>query len=264
MREVIFIKYGGSIITDKSEKETVNEDVISNLNNQICKLHQLFPSYLFVIGNGGGAFGHYYASKYELYNKKINSNTFFGICEGKNGNNYLNHIVTNDLISKLIPACSINIGLPYLLSVSDLIYAWKEVVVCLDNDVIPVIYGDILILNKNCYTIASTEQAFLFLAKYMTENNKHDYHLNKVILCTNTDGVLNSNGETIPIISNNKDNEIFWDDYDNYDVTGGMREKVSKSLDLSIYAPVQIINGKTDNSIIKAMIDESGGTLIMK
>lgn len=41
-----------------------------------------------------------------------------------------------------------------------------------------------------------------------------------------------------------------------------MIEKVKKALQLSNYAPVQIINGKVENNLVKAINGENIGTII--
>ena len=114
MKEVIFIKYGGSIITDKKNAMSVSSSVIDMLNEQI-RIISSESSYSIIIGNGGGAFGHYFAEKHQLYNGNINSDTFLGICKGKNGNNFLNRMVVENLLDKHILSCSVKISVPYIL-----------------------------------------------------------------------------------------------------------------------------------------------------
>ena len=113
MQEIVLVKYGGSIVTDKSKPLSVNYEIIQRLNDQISQLANSTDT-LFIIGNGGGAFGHYFASKYSLYGSSINNNNVFGICAGKNGNNYLNQIIVDDLLKRNVCACSSRISNEYL------------------------------------------------------------------------------------------------------------------------------------------------------
>lgn len=46
------------------------------------------------------------------------------------------------------------------------------------------------------------------------------------------------------------------------DASGGMKEKVEKSLLIATYAPVHIVNGRNSNSIIHALERKSIGILI--
>lgn len=261
MKEVIFIKYGGSIITDKKNAMSVSSSVIDMLNEQI-RIISSESSYSIIIGNGGGAFGHYFAEKHQLYNGNINSDTFLGICKGKNGNSFLNRMVVENLLDKHILSCSVKISVPYILG--KIQNSWEEVFVYLNNGIIPVLYGDILFFPNKKYSIISTEQAFLDLSEYFLKYKSEQYRVSKFILCTNTNGVLDKNGINIPSIPIHfNDFSLFWKNPDEYDVTGGMSEKVKKSLKLAKVAPVYIINGMKENAILKVMNGETAGTTII-
>ncbi len=260
MKDVYFIKYGGSIVTDKSKAMSVSEDVIDSLNQQVQYISSRNQISL-IVGNGGGSFGHYYADKYQLDSIKTDPKTLFGVCKGKNGNNYLNRIIVEDLLDKNVSACSVRINLPYLLESTE--KSWEEVFLYLDNGIIPVIYGDIIVLSNMQHRIISTEQAFFDLASYLHIYKQSHYNIKKFIFCTNTNGVLDKNGNSISKINSDfDDNSIFWNNTEKYDVTGGMCEKVYKSLMISAFAPVQIIDGKQPNAIIKAISGENIGTII--
>lgn len=260
MKDIYFIKYGGSIITDKGKAFSVSYDVIDSLNRQIkCVL--LKNKSCFIVGNGGGSFGHYYAKKYQLDSKKNDKKTLIGVCKGKNGNNYLNRIVVRDLLNKNISACSVRINLPYLIKNTN--YSWEEVFLYLDNGILPVVYGDIVVSPNMQHEIISTEQVFLDISIYLNKYKQNNYNIKKFIFCTNTDGVLDAKGNSISKIDRDFCNNVFfWNNTTTYDVTGGMYEKVKKSLLLSKFAPVQIIDGRQPGNIIKAINGETIGTTI--
>lgn len=251
-KDVVLIKYGGSVITDKCHPLSINYQNIYSMNSQLMQLLSERNT-LFVIGNGGGSFGHYFAQEYALFDNAVNATNLYGICAGRNGNNHLNQIIVNDLINKSINACSVRISSIYYPSIN-----WSEVLLCLENEIVPVLYGDIILLGKGKYDIVSTEHIFLDLCEHI--NSLEEYNLKKVIMCSNSDGVIDIEGNTIPI----------WDVEDNigidafnssqYDVTGGIFEKVSKAIDISKYCDVQIVNGNDNSSIIKAFKDMNCGT----
>lgn len=261
MKDIVFVKYGGSIITNKGKAMSVSSNTIHLLNEQIQYLLAGDASFTFVIGNGGGSFGHYFANKYQLSPISAEPKKIFGVCKGKNGNNYLNQIVVEDLLNRKISACSVRISTPYMMNNEN--KSWDEVLLCLDNNIIPVIYGDFVVLTNMKYNIISTEQAFNDLANYIYKYRRNEYKLKKIVFCTNTNGVLDANGKNISNITPNFiDDSIFWNCPKGYDVTGGMIEKVKKALQLSNYAPVQIINGKVENNLVKAINGENIGTII--
>lgn len=259
-KKIYFIKYGGSVVTNKRKPRTVSEADIAALNMQIDYLQQESDA-LFIVGNGGGSFGHYFAQKYQLFDNTVNTQTFLGICHGKCGNDYLNRLIVEDLLSRNLAACSVRISIPYLLEHNE--YSWQEVISCLKNRIIPVLYGDILFYPDNNYNIISTEQAFVDLSYYVLSYYQDEYEIAKFILCTGTNGVIDDANNTIPLLTRDaQDKSVFWTDNGIIDVTGGMMEKVEKSFELAEVAPVQIVNGHEPDCIIRAVRNETLGTLI--
>ena len=101
--------------------------------------------------------------------------------------------------------------------------------------------------------------AFLEMASRFLKNHK----IRGFIICTNTDGVLDKNSRRIPYIGQDfNDWTVFWSENNVFDTTGGMYEKVHKSLALSKYAPVSIVDGRKDNSIIDSLNGRDVGTII--
>ena len=65
MKELVFIKLGGSLITDKTRPYTPLLDVMDDLALQITTTLQAQPDLRLVIGHGAGSFGHVAASEYK-------------------------------------------------------------------------------------------------------------------------------------------------------------------------------------------------------
>ncbi|MFN3331018.1 MAG: uridylate kinase, partial [Caldilinea sp.] len=61
---LVFLKLGGSLITDKRKAETPRLDVIARLAQEIAAAQQDDPALRLVIGHGSGSFGHIYGRKY--------------------------------------------------------------------------------------------------------------------------------------------------------------------------------------------------------
>ena len=64
MRELVFLKLGGSLITDKTKPYTVRMDKLGDLANQVARALQTHPDLLLILGHGSGSFGHTAAKKY--------------------------------------------------------------------------------------------------------------------------------------------------------------------------------------------------------
>src|SRR5215207_11554757 len=64
MKELIFLKLGGSLITDRTQPYTPRLDIIEDVALQISAALQDYPDLRLVIGHGSGSFGHVAASEY--------------------------------------------------------------------------------------------------------------------------------------------------------------------------------------------------------
>ena len=58
MRDLYFLKLGGSLITDKSASETIRIEVIKRIAGEIREALDLHSDLLLLLGHGSGSFGH--------------------------------------------------------------------------------------------------------------------------------------------------------------------------------------------------------------
>src|SRR5687767_805348 len=65
MKELVFLKLGGSLITDKTRPYTPLLDMMDDLALQIATTLQTRSNLRLVIGHGAGSFGHVAASEYK-------------------------------------------------------------------------------------------------------------------------------------------------------------------------------------------------------
>ena len=72
MQELIIIKLGGSVITDKSREYTPREDNIKRFAEEIRESEKVFKG-KFIIGHGAGSFAHTPAAKFQTKKGLINS-----------------------------------------------------------------------------------------------------------------------------------------------------------------------------------------------
>ncbi|MEA3340385.1 MAG: uridylate kinase, partial [Chloroflexota bacterium] len=64
IQSVIFIKLGGSLITDKTRAYTVRREVVARLAEEVHRALDAAPGLRLVIGHGSGSFGHWAAKPY--------------------------------------------------------------------------------------------------------------------------------------------------------------------------------------------------------
>ena len=61
--DTIFLKLGGSLITDKTQVETVRADVLTRLAAEIAQARRENTALRLVLGHGSGSFGHVAAAR---------------------------------------------------------------------------------------------------------------------------------------------------------------------------------------------------------
>ena len=62
--EIIFLKLGGSLITDKDKPYTPRLDKLADLALEIKTVLDSTPELVLILGHGSGSFGHTAAKKY--------------------------------------------------------------------------------------------------------------------------------------------------------------------------------------------------------
>ena len=88
---MIFLKLGGSLITDKSKPFTVNWSALETAAKSIGEIDDRL-----IVGHGGGSFGHFVAKEYEGFVE--------GFFKAREAMAKLNNIVVSSLIAKNIYA----------------------------------------------------------------------------------------------------------------------------------------------------------------
>ena len=66
MHDLIFLKLGGSLITDKSREATAREGVIRRAAREMKEALEARPDLRLLVGHGSGSFGHFVAQRYGL------------------------------------------------------------------------------------------------------------------------------------------------------------------------------------------------------
>ncbi len=251
MKSLILIKLGGSIITNKSKRDSINKKNLKILGEQIKKAQDL--GYKLIIAHGQGSFAHIPAQKYQTNKGIINKESYQGICEVASKASQLNRIVTDNLLQRGVNAFSINPSSIIISNNHNLENIFTDSIEqLLKNNLVPVLYGDQIVDKKIGCTIFSAEQVLNNIALKL----QRKYKIDKIIYCTDVDGVLDSKKNIIEEI-NLENFKKFKKDIKgstNIDVTGGMLHKVKQSLKLaSKNIESYIINGRESGNLLNAI-----------
>lgn len=251
-KEVILLKLGGGLLTDKNTPFSLREEVIDSAIQQIIESEKKI-----ILIHGGGSFGHPLAKKYDISNG-INSsveNQILGLAETHEAMNKFNSVIINKFIEKKVPALSIQASSIFIKrSNKTILNIFEPIELCLNLNIIPILYGDIIFDASKSFSILSGDEIALELCR-----NLNEYVISKVIYAMETDGIwINDEEDGITLCK-----EINSDDLNSLnlaslekkiDITGGIRGKINSIKNLcECNVQVQLINGLKHNYILKAL-----------
>lgn len=259
VRNLILIKLGGGLITDKNRPFTARPKVIKRLCREIHETRKIRGNLRLIVGHGGGSYPHVPARRFRTAEGIINSQSLKGIAEVQNAAAKLNRIVIRNLIDVKENAVSIQPSACCLTKDGEIQeFYFGSLRRLLDLNVLPVVYGDVALDIKKGCSILSTETILAYLAEKLGGR--------KFILCGITDGVLDENGKTIPKITPANFSEIkkHLGASNGIDVTGGMLHKVEEVVKLAQKGVVSvIINGNKPSFLKNALLGQKvTGTVI--
>ena len=262
----IFVKLGGSIITDKGTPNTARHGVIARLASEMrsamtildrqAGLHE--EALQIVLGHGSGSFGHVVAREYGTRQGVHDQAEWKGFTEVAAAAARLNRIVTDAFLAAGVPVWSLQPSASARCRAGDL--QWLEidpVEGAISRGLVPLLYGDVALDEIQGATIISTEQVFAYLARRLRPA--------RIILVGQVDGVFAADpvrdplAEPVPQISSDNWETIraTLSGSSATDVTGGMLAKVEEMVGLARELPglaVNILSGERAGALETALV----------
>jgi len=263
MRNLVFLKLGGSLITDKYSPRTAREDLILRVCQEIGHTLAEQSNLKLLLGHGSGSFGHYSGKKHGTRNGVSTPEEWQGYSEVRQDAAALNQLVMDGLKKAGLQA----LGFPPSGSVTTenrKITSWdlSPIYSALDNNQLPVVYGDVVLDTQLGGTILSTEELFLHLSCELKPGRILLAGIDRGVWedypnCTKLIREINPANfpQTLKNISSSGAP----------DVTGGMAAKVSQMVGLIDTLPdisIQIFSGMEPDNITRALSGEIIGTTI--
>ena len=277
MKELIFLKLGGSLITDKTQPYTARLDIIEDVALQLSTSLQTDPNLRLVLGHGSGSFGHVAASEYHTRDgfaprpsplthrerDKTEANYWKGFAEVWYQASALNRFVMKALNKVNVPSIALPPSANVIAS-DGRVSIWETTAIrmALAAGLVPVIYGDVTFDEVRGGTILSTEDLFDFLARALNPERVLLAGLEAAVwedFPARTRKLATITPHTFSEISAGVGKA------DGADVTGGMEAKVTQMLDLVRQNPdlkVQIFSGAEPGNLARALAGETLGTWI--
>ena len=259
--DLVFLKLGGSLITDKHTPRTARQNVLDRLAREIKAALEDNPGLRILLGHGSGSFGHTSGKEYRTRDGVSTPKQWLGFTEVWNDAADLNRLVMTALRQAGLPALAFPPSATILTRKRQII-SWDLTPIrsALENGVIPVVFGDVVFDEAQGGTILSTEDLFVHLAQ--------PFKPARILLAGQDPGVWMDFPDCTKLYE-----EITPGDKGDIgdkvngsratDVTGGMGDKVNQMLNLISALPdmdALIFSGVEEGQLERALGGDSPGT----
>lgn len=266
---LVFVKLGGSVITDKGQAQTARPEVIDRLGAEIARALSVRPGLRLLLGHGSGSFGHMVARRYGTRQGVYDQSGWRGFAQVAAAAARLNRIVTDSMLAAGLPVWSLQPSASARCRSGELMAL--EVVpihAALSRGLVPLVYGDVALDETLGGTIVSTEQIFAYLARRMQPS--------RLILVGMVDGVFEADPLLLPSArrmeritpGNWQQARAVLGGSHATDVTGGMAAKVERLVGLVRELPslkAHVLSGERPGalqSVLEGHLERANGTLI--
>jgi isopentenyl phosphate kinase len=260
---LVFLKLGGSLITDKTAPRTPRRETLARLMLEIAEARAQRPELQILLGHGSGSFGHVEAKKYGTRHGVKSPAEWQGFAEVQYVAGLLNRLVVDaareaDLpVVNFPPSASVVCHAGVIQSLT-----LEPIQSALDHHLVPLVFGDVALDTARGGTIVSTEDVFRYLAVHLRPE--------RILLAGIESGVLTHwpAGDVIPEIVEMLHGTSLQNIGGSHaaDVTGGMASKVGEMLALVASLPgteVRIFSGEEPLVLRATLLGEAApGTVI--
>jgi len=256
---IVFLKLGGSLITDKTQPRTPRPETLARLMREIAEARAARPELQIVLGHGSGSFGHVEGKKYGTRNGVHTPEEWRGFAD-------VQYVAA--LLNRLVVDAAREAGLPVVNFPPSASVVARDTVIeqmalapmenALAHGLVPVVYGDVAVDVARGGTIVSTEDVFRYLAPRLLPA--------RILLAGIERGVLTHwpDGDIIPELT-----EIPSAATGSHaaDVTGGMAAKIRETLAMVRAAPncaALIFSGEAPGLVKQALLERAVPGTVLK
>lgn len=260
---LVFLKLGGSLITEKERPFTPRVEKLDELAVQIAAARRERPDMRLVLGHGSGSFGHATAQRCRFRGRAETDEDWRGFVEIWYQAATLNRLVIEALHRAGLPV----IALPPIASVSThegKIFIWDlyYLQAALRANLIPVVHGDVVFDQVLGGVIVSTETLFAHLARALKPE--------RILLAGQEEGIWEDFPRRASLIKEITPQtfpaqRVHLGGSAGSDVTGGMKSKVEQMLELVQEIPslrIVIFSGETPDNVRRALLGETPGSVL--
>jgi isopentenyl phosphate kinase len=263
-RPIVFLKLGGSLITDKTRPGVARHAVIRRLARELAEAQDNPRGPRLLVGHGSGSYGHPAAAD-------------GGLRPGADARRRLDAISRTQHraaeLHRLVVAALVAAGArPFSFAASSFLTAangrvkgrfFEPIFDALDRGFLPIVYGDVVLDVSRGAVIVSTEELFLLLAG---EAARRKRTVARAGWLGETDGVRDGDGRTIGRLSAAEAARTARrvSGASGLDVTGGMALRLRTAATLAAGGTMSmIVDGRKAMAIARVVAGRaSGGTRV--
>lgn len=208
MTGLTLVKFGGSVVTEKTAREQVRLEVLATL----CREFAGATTGQCIIGHGSGSFGHRTALDHGIRDGVFPPSEMGAGGATRASALRLHQQVLDALNAAGVPAASLPPADWCAWEDDELSADLTPLRSALDRGVVPLVMGDVIQRSEGGARIASTEEIFVRLAL--------DLPVRTAVWVGDTDGILDPDGSTLARLEASE--RLHFHDPGGADVTGGM------------------------------------------
>jgi isopentenyl phosphate kinase len=259
-RPVVFLKLGGSLITDKARPGVARHAVIRRLARELAAIAKRARGARVLLGHGSGSYGHPAAAGGGLTPGADARRRLDAISRTQRAAAGLHQIVLDALVAA--GARPFSFAPSSFLSSSGGRVSGRftePIFAALTRGLLPVVYGDVVLDDARGAVVLSTEAIFLLLAK---EAAGHGIRISRAAWLGETDGVYDREGVKIGRLTPSDALRVARgvNGASGIDVTGGMGLRLRTAGTLAkAGVPSIIIDGRRRGAVTRAVSGSDGG-----
>lgn len=204
VEDIVILKLGGSLLTDKSTPYTLREDLIENIASEIRECIDLGLIKSLVLVHGVGSYGHPPVLKYNLHKGFRNTDQLISLSKTQQIVNELRNTIVTKFIKEEIPvslmhASSMVVGNKMAI-VDDIFNSLKGF---LSIGMVPLVGGDMMYDESMGFSVCSGDQIAVVLSRVLNAN--------QLLFATDVPGVFDrdpKSGEKAQLLKEVNINEI--------------------------------------------------------
>ncbi|MGC8837965.1 MAG: isopentenyl phosphate kinase [Anaerolineae bacterium] len=267
--ELVFLKLGGSLITDKTRPMVVRWRVLARLAREIAGALAARPGLRLLLGHGSGSFGHVVGERYRTREGVHGPEGWRGYAETARAAALLDRLVCDALWEAGVPVLALPPSASALCRDGLLVHLEvRPIAGALRQGLVPLVYGDVALDEVRGGTIVSTEEVFAYLVPHLRPD--------RILLAGQVGGVYTADPHRDPTArllrrltpAAVREVEGGLGASHGVDVTGGMWSKVQAMAHLVEREPalrVQMFSGERPGNVRRALLDPQStlGTVLV-